>query len=270
MADNMEVDVVITDAPVENDVNNTPAPASQASSYEDTAREQGWRPKEEWDGDPDKWRPAKEFVERGELFGKIDHMGKELKETRKALKMLQEHHSKVKETEYNRAITELKALQKQHLEAGDSEKYLETTDILTDLKAEQKARQVIQENTPPPVDPRFVSWTEQNKWYSTDNKMRDYADMVGMDYAKKHPNIDPEDVLEYVAQEVKERFKDKFQNPNRSRPSAVEGASGTAPVNKVRFEMSEDEKKVMNTFVRNGLMSREDYIKELKLSRGIK
>ena len=81
---------------------------SQVDSYEQQAREQGWRPKEEYEGDPEKWRPAKEFVERGELFGKIDHMGKELKETRKALKMLQEHHSKVKETEYNNALKELK------------------------------------------------------------------------------------------------------------------------------------------------------------------
>ena len=39
--------------------------------YESEAREQGWKPKEEYEGDPEKWRPAKEFVERGELFGKI-------------------------------------------------------------------------------------------------------------------------------------------------------------------------------------------------------
>jgi len=93
-----EVDAVTTQEQV------TPEQSQQQQTfsdpYEDQAREQGWRPKEEYEGDPEKWRPAKEFVERGELFGKIDHMGKELKETRKALKMLQEHHSKVKETEY--------------------------------------------------------------------------------------------------------------------------------------------------------------------------
>ena len=39
--------------------------------YELEAREQGWKPQDEYEGDPNKWRPAKEFVERGELFGKI-------------------------------------------------------------------------------------------------------------------------------------------------------------------------------------------------------
>ena len=86
--------------------NETPTQPTQEAGdpYESQAREQGWKPKEEYEGDETKWRPAKEFVERGELFGKIDHMGKELKETRKALKMLQEHHSKVRETEYNKAL----------------------------------------------------------------------------------------------------------------------------------------------------------------------
>jgi len=244
--------------------------ANQTPQYEQEAREQGWRPKSEWDGDPEKWRPAKEFVERGELFGKIDHMGKELKETRKALKLLQEHHTKVKETEYNRAVEELKALQKQHLAEGDTDKYLSTTELLTDLKTEQKARAIVAEATPAPIDPRFAEWTEKNTWYSKDEKMRVYADMVGMDYAKRNPNLDPEDVLVYVTQEVKERFKDKFQNPNRTKPNAVEGSSNGGSVVTSRFEMTDDERKVMNTFIRAGVMSKEDYIKELKESRGQK
>jgi len=59
---------------------------TQVDPYEAAAREQGWKPKEEFEGDEGKWRPAKEFVERGELFGKIDTLGKELKETKKPLR----------------------------------------------------------------------------------------------------------------------------------------------------------------------------------------
>lgn len=267
-------DEVIVESPTEvvegTEPNTEPTSTPQGNVYESEAREQGWRPKDEWEGDPEKWRPAKEFVERGELFGKIDHMGKELKETRKALKMLQEHHTMVKETEYKRAVEELKALQKKHLEEGDSDKYLETTELLTDLKTEQKAREIVQEKTPQAPDPRFVDWTEQNKWYTKEPKMRDYADMVGGEYARRHPGIDPEDVLVYVTQEVKERFRDKFQNPNRTKPSAVEGGSNTSPTNKTEFKLSDDERKVMNTFVRTGIMTKEEYINELKLSRGVK
>lgn len=241
----------------------------QVDTYEDEARAQGWRPKEEYEGDPTKWRDAKSFVERGELFGKIDSMGKELKETRKALKLLQEHHTKVKETEYKRAVDELKALQKRHLEEGNSDGYLETTDLLTDLKAEQKAREAVAQVTPAQPDQRFVSWVNDNKWYSADAELREYADVVGMGYAQKNPHLDPEDVLKFVTAQVKTRFRDKFVNPNRTKPSAVEGAS-TQSSNKGTFELSDEERKVMNTFIRSGVMSKEEYIAEVKKMRGSK
>lgn len=257
------------DAPAVNDPQDTPQDTPVVDVYEQQAREQGWRPKEEYEGDPDKWRPAKEFVERGELFGKIDSMGKELKETRKALKMLQEHHSKVRENEYNNALRELKALQKKHLEEGNSDGYLEATELLTDLKAEQKAREVVQTSQPSGPDPRFVAWQQEQKWYTTDREMRDYADTLGLAYAQRNPGIDPVDVLEYVTKQVKVHFKEKFENPRRNQPSAVEG-SGTPPAKKGSFELTDDERKVMNTFVRQNVMTKEEYIAQVKAMRGVK
>ena len=269
MSEKLQTTAPVVETVTQTEQTNTPVSETATDSYEAEAREQGWKPKEEYEGDPEKWRPAREFVERGELFGKIDHMGKELKETRKALKMLQEHHSKVKETEYNNALRELKALQKKHLEEGNSDGYLETTELLTDLKAEQKAREVVVQNTQPQPDPRFISWTQQNKWYTSNQEMRDYADTVGAGYASRNPGIDPETVLDFVTKEVKARFRDQFVNPNRSKPSSVEGASAPA-ANKSSFELTDDERRTMNTFVRAGVMSKEEYIAEVKKMRGVK
>lgn len=244
-----------------------------ATSYDEQAREMGWRPKEEWQGDEDKWRDAKEFVERGELFGKIDTVSRELKETRKALKMLQEHHAKVKEVEFKRAVEELKTAQKKHLEDGNADEYLKTTELLTDLKAEQKAREVIETTIPKQqgVDPRFLEWTKENNWYDKNPEMRDYADIIGQGYAKSHPNIDPVEVLKYVTKEVKVRFKDNFENPNRSKPNAVEGGNPQAkPTKKDAVELTDDERRVMNTFIRQGVMTKEEYLEQVKLMRGSK
>lgn len=268
----MTEEVIVTPEVTEQTTNQPEqTQTTQSDSYESLAREQGWKPKEEYEGDPEKWRPAKEFVERGELFGKIDSMGKELKETRKALKMLQEHHTKVKETEYKRAVDELKALQKKHLEEGNSDGYLETTELLTDLKAEQKAREVVTQNTPTQVDPRFTEWVSLNKWYTANPEMRQYADVVGLGYAQQNPNLDPEDVLQYVTAQVKARYRDKFVNPNRTKPSPVEGANTTSsPKKESGIELTDDERRVMNTFVRANVMTKEEYISQLKSMRGIK
>ena len=252
--------VEVTDEVVDNSV--------QVDPYEQQAKEQGWKPKEEYQGDPSKWRPAKEFLDRGELFSKIDTLGRELKETKKALQMLQEHHSKVREVEYNKAVAELKNLQKKHLEEGNSDGYLETTELLTDLKAEQKAREVVKEVTPPQQDPRFISWLGENKWYQKEVEMREFADSIGMGYAQTHPNQDPEEVLQYVTVQVKKRFPDKFVNPNRNKPGAV-GTSDTNIESRGSFQLTEDERRVMNTFVRTGIMSKEEYIAEVKKTRGV-
>jgi len=247
-------------------VETTPAP-QQAPAYEDRAREQGWVPKEEWTGDPDKWRPAREFVDRGELFGKIDTMGKELKEAKKTLRMMQEHHAKVKESEYNRAVSDLKALQKQHLEEGNSDGYLETTELLTDIRAEQKAREAVAQAIPAGPDPRFVEWTKNNEWYVKDKEMHEYADAVGLGYAQQHPSLSPEEVLTYVTHQVKGRFRERFLNPNRAKPSAVEGSNTTGSPRKGSIELTEEERKVMNTFVRAGVMTKEAYTEEIKKLR---
>lgn len=241
----------------------------QVSPIEEQARAQGWKPKEEYEGDPDKWRPAKEFVDRGELFGKMDSLNKDLKDTRKALKMLQDHHTKVKEVEYNNALRELKALQKKHLEEGNSDGYLETSDLLTDLKAEQKAREVVQENAPPPVDPRFTEWVERNKWYSSNQEMRDFADTLGIGYRDRNPDKSPEEILQFVTEQIRSKYRDRFTNPNRTKPSSVEGGD-TAPKKKESFELSAEERKVMNAFVRTGAMTQDEYISDLKKIRGVK
>lgn len=268
MSEELKIEQQVETA-TENTNQTSTESTAQVDPYESQAREQGWRPKEEFAGDPEKWKPAKEFVERGELFGKIDTLGKELKETRKALKMLQEHHSKVKEVEFKKAVDELKVLQKRHLEEGNSDGYLEATELLTDLKAEQKARDVVAQVTPAQPDPRFVNWVSENKWYEKDAELREYADFVGHKYANSNPNLDPEEVLVYVTRQVKNQFKDKFTNPNRTKPNAVEGASAPA-ANKNSFELTEDERRVMNTFVRSGVLTKEQYIEEVKRLRGSK
>lgn len=266
----METNEVVDTSVVETVVDNTQTTEQTVDLYEEQAKNQGWKPKDEWEGDEDKWRPAKEFIERGEIFNKMDTINKELKETRKALKMLQEHHTKVKETEFKRAVDELKQMQKKHLEDGNSDGYLETTELLTDLKAEQKAREVVEQNKPAQVDPRFTKWVDENKWYTQNPEMRKYADSIGIGYANSNAGVSPEEVLEYVEQEVKERFKSKFVNPNRSKPSAVESSKTAVSSTSNKFELSDDERRVMNTFVRTGVMTKEEYIEQVKILRGVK
>lgn len=237
-------------------------------SIETTAREQGWKPLEEFDGDKAKWVSAETFVAKGELINKIESLGKKLKDADKAIKMLTEHHQKVKESEFKRAVEYLKAQKKQAYEAGDVDKIIELDDKIAEVKENQKTQKEEPVATPE-VHPSFQKWQNENSWYTTDSEMRADADAFGNAYAANNPEKTPEEVLDYVAKKVKRLYKDRFENPNRNKASAVEGGGNRQETSNESFALSEDEKRVMNTFIRSGIMTKEDYIKELKKVKGI-
>ena len=56
----------------------------QLPEHEVAAREKGWRPKDEWEGDPDDWRPAKQFLEWGEMRSTIKNQNTQIKGMKKS------------------------------------------------------------------------------------------------------------------------------------------------------------------------------------------
>jgi len=240
------------------------------SSIEDTAREQGWRPKEEYEGDPSKWVSAETFVAKGELIDRIEQLGKKLKDSEKTIKLLSDHHQKVKESEFKRAVEFLKAQKKAAYEQGDVDKIIELDDKIAEVRDTQKAqKQQEAVNAEPETHPAFQSWVSENKWYEKNSEMRADADAFGEAYARNNPDKTPADVLEFVAKKIKKAYAEEFQNPNRNRPSGVEGGGGNRQgASRDSFTLTEEESRVMNTFVRNGVMTKEEYITQVKAMRG--
>lgn len=245
---------------------------TQLSVIEQKALEMGWRPKSEFEGDEDDFIDAQEFVRRKPLFEKIDHVGKELRETRKALKALQEHHTKVKEAEYQNALKQLRAEKKVALEEGDADRLIEIDEQMAETKAAEAAQRTQQQQQAAQPHPNFVQWVGKNPWYQSDVELRTVADQIGSAYAVKNPDIHPDDVLKYVEQRIRKLYPENFRNPNKERPSAVEGRTQTQASEKKDgvsdYPLTDEERRVMNTFVRQGIMTKEQYIKDLKSVKG--
>jgi hypothetical protein len=242
------------------------------SEVEVKALEMGWKPKTDFEGDESDFIDATEFVRRKPLFEKIDVVGRELRETKKALRALQAHHEKVKEAEYKHALDALRTEKKAALESGDADALIKIDEQISDAKAAEavlRSQQTTQVNTP---HPGFIKWTERNKWYKTDNELTGVADQVGTAYAAANPDKDPDEVLDYVEKRVRKLYPEKFSNPNKTRPSTVEGSqttpSRTQETDILNYPLTDDERRVMMTFVRQGIMSKEQYIKDLKQVKG--
>ncbi len=237
----------------------------ELSPVQEEALTQGWVPKEEFDGDPDKFVDAAEFIRRGELFRKIESQSKEMKELKKAMAELGRHNSKIRDVEYDRALQSLKQEKKNALAEGDADKVVEIDDKLDLVKDQQRQfqQQAVNEAIPQEVHPELQNWISKNSWYESDKKMRVYADSLGVQLAGE--GMSPREVLKEVEKEVKERFKEKFRNPNRDKAGAVEGVTARpARSSGSEYELTDTERTIMNTLVSQKVLTKEEYITQLK------
>lgn len=242
----------------------------QLSPTEQEALASGWVPKDQFHGEADKWVDAAEFLRRGELFRKIETQSRELKDVKRALQDMKKLHADVRQVEYQRALETLKAQKKTALEEGDAEAVI-AADERIDLVREQQRLLAQQEANEPAqsgeAHPEFVQWVQQNSWYSNSAPMRAFADTLGQELHAS--GLSPVEVLKKVAQEVRKEFPHKFKNPNQDRPGAVEGTTAKGSSSSSKFQLTPEQRQIMNRFVRTGALTEEEYIRDLKKTMGM-
>lgn len=232
------------------------------------AMDQGWKPKEQFEGDEDTFVDAPEFVRRGELFKKIEHQSKELKAVKQALDALKTHNSRVEQAAYDRALKSLQETRRAAFEDGETAKAFEIEDQIEDVKKERE-RVAREAATPavPELNPEFVAWQDKNTWYTTDKRMRAVADTVGVELARQ--GMSPSEVLKKVVEEVKDAFPHKFVNPAREKANSVEPSTrgGSSAVRSNDASMDEDERSIMRKIVSTGVMTEAEYKAQLKKAK---
>lgn len=275
--DNLNKEITETPAPIETPPENeTPKSAAVVESpYEQAARQSGWVPKEDWIAqgkNPDDWRSAREYQERGELFEEIHKLKDSNKKTSAAFRALVEHHKKVRESAVKEALEKLKQEKRQALENHEIGRVFEIDDEIERVQAHKADLPEI--DIPEPEvgpTPAFKAWHKKNNWYelSGDDEASRYADVIGAQYKQKNPNATEEMLLEHVESRIARRFPELFENPNSKRPSEVNPSSEGSPQQASGFKLTEAEERVCKMLIEQGAMTRKEYIDELKKTRGV-
>jgi hypothetical protein len=205
-------------------------------TVEQKAADIGWVPLDQWKGDPDKWRPAEEFVERGEKILPI--LKKELDKTKAELKIAlslnQQEIERIKADAYEKAKAEYQAkiriIDQREVEAFKNQ----DVELLGEVR---KARESVKPPEPPkPIAPQkdvvFEDWASKNAWYQTDKELADAADIIShkivAERGGKVTEADRPALLEEMTKRVKSAHPTKFSNPKREEPGGVEGGSQQA------------------------------------------
>ena len=235
------------------------------------ARQMGWTPKDEFKGDPAKWRDANEFVERGErevplLRAQNKRLEAKIGELSTTVREMGEYLTKTEQRAYDRAIADLKQQRKDALAAGDGDAFDKADEQLEQLKrdAAAKAAQRADKKDDGGADPVYTEWESRNPWLK-DAELSDYAEFAAQKLRAGGEKATGAEFLDLVAAKVKAQFPAKFTNPRRESAQAVEGA---APARrgggKTYADMPADARAACDRMAKNGFAGNEEAAKKFR------
>lgn len=226
-------------------------------SVEEKARNMGWKPKDEFPGDPEKWVEADEFVRRGEeVLPIVQASNRKLRESNEqmnarlielerqnranaaALEAIQEENRQQTVQTTERSIEVITVEIAAAREAGDVAREFQLIDERNDAKEALKAakqkpqvKQTMQQpngGADPAQTPEFQQFLKDNPWWQTDGVMRAASiEIQNQLYADGQITAaTPQaDRLAMVAEATLKKFGVK-DNGRRQRASRVESGGG--------------------------------------------
>lgn len=232
--------------------------------YSETEKEAmaiGWKP----DAGP---KSAEEFLRAAPLYNRIKKDGKKIEELEKTLHELKSLISKQNEMSYKKALKELQVQKRDAISLGDIDA---VTNIDNEIRSHEAALREHSTPAAPPITPEVEAFAERHKsWlHGTSyeaHQMREFAHQRDQELTRY--NMTPEEHLKVIENELKERFKNHFVS--NEVPSAAVVESDSAPVRsapaKSKFsfkDLNAAQKQVAKYFSARGVMTTEDYIKQL-------
>jgi len=220
---------------------------SNFTDTEKTAMEKGWKPKDQYEGDPEDWRPAKHFIEFHELKTQTRNLDKQLKGMKNSynkdiqgLNLLHKAQLEAKEKEimsrFNRAVEDGDKVEAQALLKEHGEVQSQRANIKNDVEA----------------DPKIVKakWEMDNVWIFNQNDPRSGFANTAYNMALSE-GMDIKAALEFVDERVKEKFPEKkaatnlnrFENPDSVPSKGIGGKS-----NKLTMSQVSSEEKSLRSF----------------------
>ena len=231
------------------------------------AKRQGWVPKDEFNGPEDKWTDAENFVKRGKEINALlrkdnEFLKREVSEMKSTMMEFKKFHADTEKRAYERAMLDLREQKKEAIAAGDGEKVLQVDDAIDELKTARKEERVAA--PPQAIDPAFIEWQEENRWFGKDNELTAEANLIGEVVKRQNPTLIGSEFLEEVTKRVKRMYPEKFTNANRTKPNPVEGSTAkpSGPRGRGFADLPLDAKQACQKFEKQGLVTREQYIKE--------
>lgn len=263
LADDEELN--IPDVEIEEELQDPPEPSDdpqpEISQSEQKARSRGWRPKDEYEGNPEDWLDHKTYLVKGELLDDISQKNRVIKALERKLGNVTDYVKGMDERNRKAAIEKLKEEQRAAVADGDTAAYDKYEEAIAEAsKPGEHKLEDEPENTEPEIRPELIEFKNRNNWFETDEDLTEYAMFRAERLLKKH---DLNTTLSKIEAEVKQRFPEKFTNPNKKRAAVVMNGGQPSRTGKLKIsDLTPEQRDVWN--VLQHTMTEEEYLKDLE------
>lgn len=220
--------------PNEEELVAAPTQEPTVLSIDDKARSMGWKPLEEFKGDPDTWVEAKEFVGRRSFFVKIDDLKKQIAMQNQVLKTVNATLSQAEQRAYQEGLEQAKKEMKEARMAGDFQGYEDALQKQSQLLAAQQQKVSPASVTTSVEEIRSSNeWKEfvesGNEWVNgtdVDDKIKQQAaSILVTKYEQENPTAARADLLKFVHREIRNKFPNDKAFKESSTVPTVSGVS---------------------------------------------
>lgn len=215
------------------------------------ARRMGWVPREDFRGDAEKWRPARDFLDRGmnllpvlqqqyrALDGRYATMQAQLRDSQKALADLTERTRRADERAYQRAVRDIESRRQAAVASGDTTAFAAAERELQDLRDTAPSPVAWAEGGAPPASPspapverveampnEIMDFVQANPWFSSNAEARQDAIAIQSAVDRQHPGLSLAERLEITRRKVRQLHPALFENKRREAPPPVSPSRG--------------------------------------------
>jgi hypothetical protein len=240
-------------------------------NYEEQARKKGWRPQEEFAGDPEEWVSAKEYMGRREILDKLHESRQEIKELKKGMGGVHDLIRRREEIAVRKALEQLQTQRTEAIQNGDVNA-VETYD--KNIKEAEREIENIAAPKERELSDEAKEWIEERKsqWINYDNpenaEMSKRAIQIEQHLSAAKPYLTDRERLNFVEQEIKALYPHRFKTDVRPNMRTVESDTGRLNGGKKSsLKITSEMKEMADRFVRLGTFkTRDEYYKLLEES----
>jgi len=241
----------------------------ELNAAEQKAWDGGWRPKDEFGGNPENWKTAREY----NLYGEMQEQIREAKaETRREAAKNDEritNLNKLHSAQQKAAIADLKAQQREAVEEADTEKY-------DKIQTQIDSHKVEAEDTTPAKDPIVAEWEAKNPWIN-DTGSEKYAQAQAAWGIAASRGMDNQAALNFVDSQLAKLYPEEIQpepprNPRREAATMTETSIKRSPRQRASKELTmndltRDEAKQWSQFGQEMFGDEKSYLKAVADAR---